>query len=333
VRLYPLRFYEIYKPKIWGGRALETVLGKSLPAGETVGESWELSDHFDDLSVVRNGALEGMTLRDVWRKAAADVLGRDIASKKPKEFPLLVKFIDAQEDLSLQVHPDEKYAREHDEKGEFGKNEAWYVITAKSGAELILGVREGTTKDQLKRLLDAGRIEEALSRTRVKAGDLVHVSAGTLHAIGAGILLCEIEESSDATYRVWDWGRTGEDGKPRPLHVNHALNVMDFARGPVKPEKPADSGDGDVKRQILDRCESFAIERIVAEKRFTETAPDGRFYIFVCVGGSGSIVAEGQRFPYVLGDTILVPAVLEPVAVEPAEPCTLLKTYVPRVES
>jgi len=327
VRPYPLKFYEIYKPKIWGGRRMEQVLGKSLPAGAGIGESWEISDHFDDVSVIRNGALEGATLRETWRRDAQAVLGKAFGKRQFQYFPLLVKFIDASEILSVQVHPDDAYAKKYDPNGDEGKHEAWYILDAAPGARLVAGVKEGVTKGDFKRMLEEGRVEECLHSFKVKAGDLIHIAPGTVHAIGSGILLCEIQQTSDATYRIWDWGRMGSDGRPRPLHMDHALEVIDFERGPVKPLAACGTTEGEAEQCVLDKCEFFVVERVSAEKRFTEASPPERFHVLVCIEGGGSILADGDRHAYSKGDTMLVPGATGQIAVEPTEKTVFLKAY------
>jgi mannose-6-phosphate isomerase len=333
LRLYPLKFYEILKAKIWGGRAIEAAFSKVLPPGEKMGESWEVSDHFDDVSVVRNGALEGMRLRELWRGSPKEVLGEAVAAAKPREFPLLVKFIDASEILSVQVHPDQEYAKRKDPKGESGKNEAWYVVAAEEGSYLVAGLKKGVSRDDFKRATKDGGVESCLNKVKVKAGDVVHVASGTVHAIGKGILIWEVQQTSDATYRIWDWGRMGADGKPRELHVDDALSVIDFARGPVGTVAPSKVEDDRCERSVLDKCESFVIERLDCEKRFAEQSAPGRFFIFTCISGSGSILSDGDRCPYAAGDTILVPAAVESVLVEPAEKSVILKAYPGQVAS
>jgi mannose-6-phosphate isomerase len=324
--LYPLKFRELYKEKIWGGREIEKVLGKRLPEGARIGESWEISDHFEDVSVIRNGPLAGRTLREVWRAAPNDVLGKALASSHTRWFPLLIKFIDASEVVSVQVHPDDAYAAGHDPNGDGGKNEAWYILAAASQAALVLGLRQGTTADELVSLLGERRLGECLHSLSVYSGDTLHVAAGTVHALGKGIVLCEIQQTSDATYRIWDWNRPGPDGKPRPLHIEHALKVIDFARGPVEKSVPVELVPG---RLLLDTCPYFRIERIEASDRFTEPPLDGRFYILIAIGGSGGIICGGERHPYQLGETILFPAALGPVTIEPAVPSVFLKTFIP----
>jgi mannose-6-phosphate isomerase len=326
--LYPLKFYEIYKNKIWGGRRIEAVLGKNLPQGKKIGESWEISDHFDDVSVVRSGPLEGKTLREVWQADPKGILGKCYREGRCKYFPLLVKFIDASQDLSVQVHPDDAYAAKYDPNCDSGKNEAWYVIAAEPGAKITAGMKRGATPEEFKRLLAEGQFGDCLNSFEAKAGQVIHVAAGTVHALGKGILICEIQQTSDATYRIWDWGRLGENGKPRPLHITHALDVIDFARGPVGPVLAKEVSDNP-RRRLLDTCEFFVIESVEAGERFTETAPAESFFILICIAGSGSLVAEGERYAYALGDTILVPAAMKSVAVEPAEQSRFLKTYIP----
>lgn len=328
MKLYPFKFHEIYKPKIWGGRAIENILGKRLDEGE-IGESWEISDHFDDVSIVRNGALEGRSLRRIWREEPEAVLGEELAARGYDEFPLLVKFIDARKMLSVQTHPDDEYAEKCDPSGESGKTESWYVVHAELGARLVAGVSSGTTRDEFRRLLDRGELDKCLSYLDVSAGDAVHVAPGTVHAVGPGILLCEIQKTSDATYRIWDWGRVGEDGKPRPLHIERALEVINFDRGPVGKLDPEVLESGELERCVLDRCGDFVIERFASLGSFEVPAADGRFQILVCISGSGSIVCEGERYAFATGDTVLFPAALGGARVEPKERLTLLRTFIP----
>ncbi len=329
MRSYPLKFYEILKPKIWGGRRIEAVLGKPLPGGALIGESWELCDHFDDIGVVRNGALEGHRLRDVWQESPQAILGNALADAGWREFPLLVKFIDACETLSVQVHPDANYAAARDERGESGKNESWYIIHAEPDASLVAGLLPGVTRADFSRLLVEGRVEEALARLPVKAGDVIHIASGTVHAVGAGILLCEIQQTSDATYRLWDWGRLDNSGVPRPLHIDHALNCIDFKRGPISALKPAVKCSHPLSIETLNESEFFVIERLVAGSRVPLDSIKGRFSILVCLEGSGSLVADGERIAFRVGDTILIPAALETVTLDPEHKCTLLRTWIP----
>jgi len=325
--LYPLKFYEIYKPKIWGGRNIEKVLGKRLPEGD-IGESWEISDHFDDVSVVRNGALEGRSLRELWRCDPAGVLGEDITARGGREFPLMVKFIDAREWLSVQTHPDDEYARKCDPSGESGKNEAWYIVAAEPGAQLVAGLREGTTRDEFKRALDEGDLAGCLNYVDVAAGDVVHIAAGTVHAVGPGILISEIQQTSDATYRVWDWGRVGADGKPRPLHIERALEVIRFGSPPVGTVEAETIQEGAVGRAVLDRSRFFVIEKLWGET-FEVERIEGRFQILICLEGSGGIVSEGERYSFVRGDTVLLPAALGAVRVEGEGRMEVLRTFIP----
>ncbi len=326
MRPYPLKFYEIYKPKVWGGRKIETVLGKHMPEGP-IGESWELSDHFDDVSIVRNGPLEGRSLREIWHCDPEGVLGTCLASRDYGEFPLLVKFIDAAQWLSVQVHPDDEYARLYGE-GESGKEEAWYVIDAAEGARLVAGLREGTTREQFRHLLEEGRIEECLHYVDVKAGDIVHVSAGTVHSIGPGILLCEIQETSDATYRVWDWGRVGLDGRSRPLHIDKAIDVIRFESTPAGKACPDVLQEAAPRREMLTTCRHFRIEKLESREPFELEPVEGSFQVLVSIHATATVVCEGER--YVLGraDTMLLPAALPSARVEPEGALVLLRAFV-----
>lgn len=329
MQLYPLKFYEIIKPKIWGGRRIESVLAKMLPEGVPVGESWEISDYRDDVSIVRNGPLEGKSLREIMQAAPEAVLGEKLAATGPVAFPLLVKFIDASKILSVQVHPGDAYAAGHDPNGDGGKNEAWYVVDADPGATLYCGLERGTTADDYSRLLGEGRVEECLHPVEVKAGDVIHIAAGTVHATGAGILLAEFQQTSDATYRIYDWGRTGDDGHPRPLHLEEALDVIDFDRGPVDPSPGRVQSEAGPKRTLLDECEYFAMERLEADAPFEEDSRSGGFEILMCIEGAGSVVCESGRYSYTLGDTMLLPASLGRVKVAPSGPSVFIKAYVP----
>lgn len=328
VDFYPLKFYEIYKPKLWGGRAIETAFGKLMPEGK-IGESWEISDHFDDVSIIRNGSLEGTSLRELWRAEPSGLLGEELAGRGFREFPLLAKFIDADAMLSVQAHPDDEYAARCDSSGESGKDEAWYVVSAAPGAELVAGLKEGVSREDFRGLLEEGRVEESLNYLKVAAGDVVHVSPGTVHAIGPGILILEIQQTSDATYRVWDWGRVGDDGRPRELHIEHAFNVIDFARGPVGKVEGRLVSEGPPREEMLDACGTFVIERFRSSGSFVLDEPADRFRIMIFLEGSGSAVAGGRRIPFEAGDTVLVPAALGAVRIEPAAETSLLYTYIP----
>ncbi|MFM8890072.1 MAG: type I phosphomannose isomerase catalytic subunit, partial [Planctomycetia bacterium] len=239
--MHPLLLAPRYRRYLWGGRRFASVLGRPLPPGDDYAESWELVDHGDDQSVVAAGPLAGATLGDLVRTHGHELLGRHAPLSR---FPLLFKFLDACRDLSVQVHPDDARAARLSPP-DLGKTEAWYVIDAAPGSRIYAGLRPGTDRDALAAALRAGRCEEVLHSFEPRAGDCVFIPAGTVHAIGAGLVVAEIQESSDVTYRLFDWNRTGPDGRPRPLHL--VENEM------VAGHQPADRRIG--RRHGADRCD------------------------------------------------------------------------------
>jgi mannose-6-phosphate isomerase len=221
--LYPLKFHPIFKERIWGGRKLQSLYNKSLPPDIPVGESWEISDRPDDTSVIANGPLAGKDLRWLMENHQRDLLGD--ASPQHGRFPLLVKILDATDKLSLQVHPP---AHKAGKLGGEPKTEMWYVAHAAAGAELYVGLKQGVTREEFERRIQTGGVAECFHRVAVKTGDVMFLPSGRVHAIGAGLVIFEIQQNSDTTYRVFDWDRTGADGKPRELHVAQSLASIDF---------------------------------------------------------------------------------------------------------
>ena len=221
--LYPLTFQPRFKERVWGGRALERLYRKALPAGIPIGESWEISDRPGDVSVIENGPLAGKDLRWLMEHHSAELLGS--AKSCAGRFPLLIKILDAQEKLSLQVHPPAPKAAEL--AGE-PKTEMWYIADAAADSELYVGLKRGVTRDEFQRKLQDGSVADCFYRVRVRAGDAMFLPSGRVHAIGAGLVLFEIQQNSDTTYRVFDWNRVGLDGKPRDLHIPQSLDSIDF---------------------------------------------------------------------------------------------------------
>lgn len=258
-RLYPLLFAPVLKDYVWGGRNLERLLGRDLPAGR-VAESWEIAAHKDGESIVTNGPLAGMTLTNVHAVLGLDLIGRrNRWAQERGKFPLLVKLLDAQDKLSVQVHPDDAYALTH-EGNELGKTEMWVVLHAEPEAKIILGLRRGATKEEVQRAIADGTLENYLHRISVRAGDFVCVPSGTLHAILGGVLIAEIQQSSNTTYRVYDWNR---GGAARPLHVRQALDVINFEQiEPALPTPEIVFDSGGIKRSVLCRNPYFTIERV-----------------------------------------------------------------------
>ncbi len=221
--LYPLTFKPIFKERVWGGRKLEQLYRKPLPPGRPIGESWEISDRPGDVSVIANGSLAGRDLHWLMDNHPEELLGP--AGQSPKRFPLLVKILDAQEKLSLQVHPP---AAKAVELGGEPKTEMWYIADALPGAELYVGLRHGVRRDEFERKCGDGTVAECFHRVGVKPGDVMFLPSGRVHAIGAGLVIFEIQQNSDTTYRVFDWNRVGLDGKPRELHLSESLASIDF---------------------------------------------------------------------------------------------------------
>ncbi|HFC11999.1 MAG TPA: mannose-6-phosphate isomerase, partial [Anaerolineae bacterium] len=233
--IYPLTFSPVLKDYIWGGRNLETLFGRSLPPDIDIAESWEIAAHKDGQSVVLDGALAGLTLGEVHERLGLDLIGRRNAwAQERGKFPLLIKLLDANRPLSVQVHPNDAYALAH-EGNELGKTEMWVILSASADAAVIYGVTAGTTPENFAQAIADGKLEPHLHYLPVAAGDFIDVPAGTLHAIMGGIVLAEIQQNSNTTYRVYDWNRLGKDGQPRPLHIAQALETINFEL--VEPAK------------------------------------------------------------------------------------------------
>ena len=222
--LYPLAFHPIFKERIWGGRELEKLYGKKIPAGKLIGESWEISDRPGDESIVANGPFAGKSLRWLMENHAAEILGGAKPAARGR-FPLLCKILDAREKLSLQVHPPASKAAEL--KGE-PKTETWFIADAAPGAELFVGLKNGVTRAEFEKRISDGSVAECFHRVPVCAGNVMFLPSGRVHAIGAGLVIFEIQQNSDTTYRVFDWNRVGLDGKPRELHIPQSLESVDF---------------------------------------------------------------------------------------------------------
>jgi len=321
--MHPLLLQPRYRRYIWGGRRFATALGRDLPLGDDYAESWELVDRGDEQSIVAAGPLEGRTLGSLVRDHGHDLLGRHAPLPA---FPLLFKFLDACRDLSVQVHPDDARAAKL-LPPDRGKTEAWYVVDALPESRIYAGLRAGVDQTALAQAIRAGRCETVMHSFVAKPGDCIFIPAGTVHAIGAGLLVAEIQQSSDVTYRLFDWNRTGPDGKPRPLHVDAGVEAV-TRLGPVNPVVPASSADPAMKRLVTG---DFFI--------FDEVRPAGTW----SVGGDDAChfiaVLEGMLHlddawnlpPLGRGQTLLLPAVIGRQALHaaPATPATLLHVMLP----
>lgn len=321
---YPIKFKPVYKDYIWGGRYFEK-FDRELPEG-ILAESWELSCHKNGLSVVSNGELEGKTLPEIIKADTKNILGTKF-SADCDEVPLLIKFIDANDRLSVQVHPDDNYAAVYE--GGLGKNEMWYIMDAKPGAKLVAGLRDGMTKEVFAQAIKYNRIGECLLEVEVKPGDVINIPAGLVHAIGAGIVIAEIQQTSDTTYRVFDYNRVDSKGVGRPLHLDKALDVTNFEMGhrSVKCDGVNIKVNENCNKTVFLANKYFACERYDAKGNFNEKCDGSKFYIFICLEGSGKIETENMTVNFKAGETVFLPAALGEYKMDGQ--FLALKTYIP----
>jgi mannose-6-phosphate isomerase len=322
----PLVFEPILKRILWGGRRLGTHLGKRLGPESDYAESWEIADHANGRSVVAwPSRWAGTTLADLVAKHPQALLGRTPGTGETAQFPLLIKFLDAHQVLSLQVHPNDLLAREL--VNDNGKNEAWVVMHAEPGSRIFAGLKPGTTRERFAKAMAAGTVADVVHAFEPRPGDCIMIPAGTVHAIGSGIVLAEIQQMSDATFRVDDWGRVGPDGKPRQLHQAEALAATDFARGPVGPVEPVpvSTGDPAVKHEKLVQCDYFTIDRWRLRNETQLGDPQKkRFSILIVMEGQAAIRdSHGNELSADRGTTVLLPAAAGAVAVRPGSESTL----------
>lgn len=301
--LYPLKFQPILKERLWGGTKLGTHLGKALTSDIT-GESWELSGVEGDVSVVSNGKLAGTSLTELIDRNAADLLGHEVVRRFGKEFPILIKFIDAKQDLSIQLHPNDELAKKR--HNSFGKTEMWYVMDADEEANLIVGFNRDVTKEAYNKSLENDTLSELLNYEKVKEGDTFFINTGKIHAIGAGVLLAEIQQTSDITYRVFDFNRKDKAGDLRELHTELALDAIDYTR--KDDFKVPYSKEQDRVNDMV-RCPYFNTNYLKLHSDFMQDL-SGRdsFTIYMCVDGDAEIVNETGSATVKKGETVLIPA-------------------------
>lgn len=319
---YPIKFHPILKEKIWGGTKLITKLHKKS-ALKNVGESWELSDVEDNISVVANGKLSGKTLRELLETYKAELIGEKNYEQFGNNFPLLIKFIDAKEDLSVQVHPNDELAKKW--HNSFGKTEMWYIMQANPGSKLVIGFNKEITPVQYLNYVAEKKISSILNYERVKTGDAFFIEPGTVHTIGAGILLAEIQQTSDITYRIYDWDRVDDQGNPRELHTDLAVESINFS--PKIEAKHYYSTFINSLNTIV-KCPYFTTNfiHIVGEKELDYSKTDS-FVIFMCVQGNATI-SMGEFFENLnFGETALIPATAEKVVIT-SKNCKLLEVTV-----
>ena len=320
--LYPLRFRPIFRQYLWGGRRFESSLGKPLPPGDDFAESWEVSDHGTDQSIVDFGRLAGTTLRELVTVHGRELLGRH----HPQPcFPLLLKFLDGHQTLSLQVHPNDAQAARL-VPPDAGKTEAWVVIEALPGSQIYAGLKPGVNREQLLAAIRRGNASHVCNAFAASPGDCVFLPAGTIHALGAGLLVAEIQQSSDTTYRLFDWNRVGPDGRPRPLRTEEGLDVVDFARGPVMPQRPQETSRPQVSRLV--DCDKFILDRWTFDSPLP-AGGDDRCHILTVLQGAVQIAGDPADSPLPRGGTALLPASSGQVMLSPQGRTVLLDAYLP----
>lgn len=308
--LYPLTFQPIFKQRVWGGRNLERLYGKALPGGVPIGESWEITDRPGDVSVIANGALAGKDLHWLMENHGRALLGDGY--ERHKRFPLLIKLLDAEEKLSLQVHPP---AHKAASLGGEPKTEMWYIADARPGAELFVGLKRGVTRREFEQKIAAGSVADCFHRISVKAGDAMFLPSGRVHAIGARLVIFEIQQNSDTTYRVFDWNRKGLDGKARELHVPQSLESIDFEdfepsviRGDSRGRSP-----GQVRPLVNDPL--FKVEEWIANQSTTVSIETGKPEIVAVLQGQIRVSSSAAELTLTPGQFCLLPASLDSTSV------------------
>ncbi|MEM9826710.1 MAG: type I phosphomannose isomerase catalytic subunit [Planctomycetota bacterium] len=302
----PLRFRPLLKQTIWGGRQLGTLLNKPIGDADDYAESWEIVDHGRDQSVVLGGPLEGRSLSSLIEEFDSALLGGLAIGKPARDgFPLLLKYLDCNRVLSVQVHPDDAYGQTM-QPPDLGKTEAWYIVSATPGSRIYAGLQQGVDREALAAAIDAGQTEQVLYSFEPSAGDVVFIPAGTVHALGAGLVVAEIQQSSDTTFRLFDWNRTDALGKSRPLHIDSALAVTDYDRGPVQPRRSDPIATG---WQTLVSCDKFVLSAV--HQGTVTVAGQDRFQILTVPTGRALLEGDHGQWQLETGDSILLPAIAD----------------------
>lgn len=328
-QLYPLRFEPYYQYRLWGGRRLANVLAAPLPAEEPIGEAWVLSDRDDYQSQVADGPLKGSTIHQLLEKYPEAIMGK--LSERFQRFPLLLKFLDAREMLSVQVHPSDAYP-EMLPKGESGKTEAWVVLEADAESKIYAGLKPGTTANDLKQSLSSGSVANHLKSFTPKPGDSVFLPAGTVHALGGGLVVFEVQQNSDVTFRLYDWDRIdAKTGQPRELQVVQALYCIDYSEATVGLVAPVVEVVAPALCERLVQSEHFSMWRLRGQSPFTVgVAHVPR--VLVCLEGGGQIEHNDATYPVGKGDVMLLPAVVGACTFRPDSSVTVLEIALPEAQ-
>lgn len=322
--LYPLKFKTIYKDKIWGGQKIKTYLHKDFGDLSNCGETWEISGVKSDVSVVAGGALEGESLANLLEQYKDELVGKKVYDHFGNIFPLLVKFIDANDDLSIQVHPDDELAKKR--HNSFGKTEMWYVIETDPSSTLIAGFNQELDEQTYLDKLNSGHIMDILNKENVAAGDVFFLPAGRVHTIGKGLLIAEIQQTSDITYRIYDFDRVDDKGNKRELHTQEALAAIDYKHYPEYKTKYQPAKDETVK---LVSCPYFTTNLLDFDKSTSKDYSSlDSFVIHVCVEGAYNVTYNGETYPVKMGECILLPKSIDKVELETTGGFKILESYI-----
>jgi mannose-6-phosphate isomerase len=309
MKLYPLQFEPIFKERIWGGTKLKDYLNKPITSKIT-GESWEISTVQNDVSVISNGIFRGKSLNELINEQPNEILGTKVFQRFGKQFPLLFKYLDAREDLSIQVHPNDELAKER--HNSFGKTEMWYVMQADKDARLIVGFKEKSSKHNYLKSLENKTLLSILDSKKVKKGDVFFLETGTVHAIGAGTVIAEIQQTSDITYRLYDFDRVDDQGNKRELHVDLALDAINY--DVVKAEHNY-SKKANISNEMVN-CQYFTTNIIPLKGSVNVSSNKETFKVYMCVDGSFELTLDSKNYNYKTGDTILIPAGIDDYAIK-----------------
>lgn len=320
MELYPIIFEPLLQDRIWGGTKLKTYLGKTNLPSETTGESWELSAVEGHVSIVKNGAYAGQPLTQLLENYPEEILGNKVHRKFGNQFPLLFKFLDAKEDLSIQVHPNDELAKKR--HNSFGKTEMWYVMHAEPGSRIIVGFKEKSGPEQYLKHLENKNLIEILNQVEAKKGDVFFLETGTIHAIGGGIVIAEIQQTSDITYRVYDWDRVDANGQSRELHVEQALDAMNYNVTDTQKEY---SREANKSNMVVD-CPYFTTNFLPLNGEKSVEKNGNSFTVYICTEGQFILNCTGKEHVFSKGDTILVPAALKQFTL--VGNATLLEIYI-----
>jgi mannose-6-phosphate isomerase len=324
VTVSPSRLAPIFVPRIWGSRTLAPLFDSAPAAAEPIGEAWLTGD----TCTFASGPLTGRSIGESWSRLSAEWKGDRLQASQ--RIPLLVKFIFPEDKLSVQVHPDDEYARQYEAAaGGTGKTEMWYAVAARPGAELRLGLEPGVTREVFRQALADADVERCLSRLSVQPGDAFFVPAGSAHTIGPGMLLCEVQQHSDITYRIFDYNRQQADGSTRPLHVRQAFEVLQFGPQRCAKVQGAQVQQGSAKKTYLAACRYFATEIWEFDGAVHATTCPDRFELLVLLGGHGRIGWRSESMPYGRGEAWMLPAALGEYQLIAQSATKLLRTYVP----